>query len=135
MVLQSGLAAQRELSDKDVPIGVSFKFFGQQLGRAIFVSAAQNILSTRLVSGLSALKLAHLDPETIAPLCATELRSYVKPEQLDQVLGVYNTALVGTFEMAAILVALSLIGAVLTKWKSVKGRDLKGLRVSLIATA
>lgn len=123
---QPGLAAQRELPDRGVLIGVTFKFFGQQLGGAIFVSVAQNILSTRLLSGLTAHNLTHLDPDIIVKLGATELRNYVEPGELQQMLDIYNDALVETFEVATILAALSTIGAVLTKWKSVRGTDLKG---------
>jgi MFS family permease len=123
---QAGLAAQTVLPVKDVPMGVSFKFFGQQLGGAIFVSVGQNVLSTKLVSGLTALNLTNLDPQVIVNLGATELREYVGPQHLDQVLGVYNNAIDATFEVAMILAALSIIGALLTEWKSVKGMDIKG---------
>ncbi|KAK3318234.1 major facilitator superfamily domain-containing protein [Apodospora peruviana] len=123
---QAGLAAQTVLPVKDVPIGVSLKFFGQQLGGAIFASVAQSVLNQRLVDGLADLAIPGINPAVIASLGAIELREYVGPEFLNKVLVVYNHAIDGTFEVATILAALSLIGALLTEWKSVKGMDIKG---------
>jgi len=100
------------------------KFFGQSLGGAIFVSVGQNVLSTKLVSGLSG--LPNLDSKVIVSLGATELRDYVGPEHLGEVLRVYNHVLDDVFMAAAILAAISVVGAVLTEWKSVKGKNVKG---------
>ncbi|KAK9778021.1 putative Rubrofusarin-specific efflux pump aurT [Seiridium cardinale] len=122
---QAGLAAQTVLPTKDVPAGVSIKFFGQQLGGAVFVSAAQNIFSNRLVSGLSSLGL-DIDPKAIVNLGATELKNYVGPENLQDVLVIYNNAIDQVFMLAAILAGLSLLGALLTEWKSIKGQSGKG---------
>ncbi|KAE9369208.1 major facilitator superfamily protein [Stipitochalara longipes BDJ] len=121
---QAGLAAQTVLPAVDVPVGVSLKFFGQNLGGAIFVSVGQNVLSTKLVSGLAG--LPNLNPQVIVSLGATELRNYVGPEHLAEVLRVYNHVLDDVFMVAAILAAVSILGALLTEWKSVKGKNLKG---------
>jgi hypothetical protein len=124
---QAGLAAQTVLPAVDVPIGVSLKFFGQALGGAIFVSVGQNVLSSKLVSGLAGLPgLPNLAPQVIVSLGATELRTYVGPEYLEEVLKVYNHALDDVFMVATILAVLSILGALLTEWKSVKGKNLKG---------
>jgi hypothetical protein len=103
---------------------VSLKFFGQQLGGAVFVSVGQNILSTKLVSGL--VSLPNLDPQVIFSLGATELRDYVGAEDLGEVLRVYNHVLDDVFMVATVLATLSILGAALTEWKGVKGRNLKG---------
>ncbi|KAK6079440.1 MFS aflatoxin efflux [Seiridium cupressi] len=121
---QAGLTAQTVLPTKDVPVGVSVKFFGQQLGGAVFVSAAQNVFSNRLIFGLSSLGL-DVDPNTIVNLGATELKNYVGPENLQDVLAIYNNAIDQVFMLAAILAGLSLLGALLTEWKSIKGQIVK----------
>lgn len=123
---QAGLAAQTVLPTKDVPIGVSLKFFGQSLGGAIFVSVAQSVLNQKMVAGLTELNIPDFDPNVVVSLGATELRHYVPPEFLDRVLVVYNDAITGTFLVALIVAALSLVGSLLTEWKSVKGKNLKG---------
>jgi hypothetical protein len=121
---QAGLAAQTVLPDADVPVGVSLKFFGQQLGGAVFVSVGQNILTTKLVSGLAS--LPNLNPQVIGSLGATQLRTYVGAGDLAEVLRAYNHALDDVFLVATILASLSILGAALTEWKSVKGKNLKG---------
>jgi len=121
---QAGLAAQTVLPTIDIPVGVPLKFFGQQLGGAVFVSVGQNILSTKLVSGL--VSLPNLDPQVIFSLGATELRDYVGAEDLGEVLRVYNHVLDDVFMVATVLATSSILGAALTEWKSVKGRNLKG---------
>lgn len=123
---QAGLAAQTVLPSKDVPVGVSFKFFGQQLGGAVFVSVAQNIFNNKLLSGISSLGIENVDPDMIVNLGATELKTYVGSEHLQDVLITYNDAIDHVFILASILAGLSLFGALLTEWKSVKGQDVKG---------
>jgi hypothetical protein len=121
---QAGLAAQTVLPTADVPVGISLKFFGQQLGGAVLVSVGQNVLSTKLVSGLAG--LPNLDPKVVVSLGATELRNYVGADDLAEVLRVYNHALDDVFVVAMIIASLSILGAALTEWKSVRGKNLKG---------
>ncbi|KAK9419712.1 putative MFS general substrate transporter [Seiridium unicorne] len=118
---QAGLAAQTVLHIKDVPVGVSIKFFGQQLGGTVFVSAAQNVFSNRLVSGLPSRRL-DIDPKTIVKLGATELNNYMGHGNLQDVLVIYNNAIDQVFMLAAIVAGSSLLGALLTEWKSTKGK-------------
>ncbi|KAF4624433.1 hypothetical protein G7Y89_g13739 [Cudoniella acicularis] len=61
---QADLAAQTALPTVDVPVCVSLKFFGQQLGGAIFVSVGQNVLTTKFASGLAG--IPNLDPPRVA---------------------------------------------------------------------
>ena len=88
------------------------------------MSVGQNILTTKLVAGLTG--LPGLDPKVIVSLGATELRSYVGSEYLGEVLQFYNHALDDVFVVGAIVAAFSIIGALLTEWKSIKGKNLKG---------
>lgn len=123
----SGFAAQVELPAKDVSTGVSLKFFGQQLGGAVFVSVAQNLFSGNLVSGMEANPhIPSIDATRILTIGATELQDFFPPDLLPLILIVYNNALINVFEVALGLACISLIGALLTKWKSVKGKNLKG---------
>ena len=123
---QAGLAAQTVLPTRDVPIGVSYKFFGQQLGGAVFVSVGQNVFNDKLLSGLLGLGIHNIDAKSVQNLGATELMRLVGPEHVREVLVIYNDAITQVFMLGAILAALSLIGALLTEWNSVKGMDIKG---------
>jgi MFS family permease len=118
---QAGLAAQAVLPREDVATGVSLNFFGQTLGGAVFVAVAQNVLSNRLVDNLGQLDLPGLDAEVIVNTGATDLRVIVPAQDLDEVLVGYNSALTDVFKVAVAISCLSLVGAALTEWKSVKG--------------
>jgi hypothetical protein len=101
---------------------VSLKFFGQTLGGAVYVSVAQNVLSNRLISNLA--DSSDFSASIIANTGATELRTIVAPEHLDEVLVAYNSALTDVFKAAMAISVISIVGALLTEWTSVK--DLKG---------
>jgi MFS family permease len=120
---QAGLAAQTILKERDVPTGVAIKFFGQMLGGAVFASVGQNVLSTELVKRLSG--LPGLDASVIVSLGATELRAYVGEELLPEVLLAYNDALDRVFLVGVIVSCLSLPGALLTEWRSIKTKGAK----------
>ncbi|UNI24281.1 hypothetical protein JDV02_010039 [Purpureocillium takamizusanense] len=122
---QAGLAAQTVLPTKDVPIGVSFKFFGQQLGGAIFVSVGQNVFNDKLLAGLGDIGIRNISAEVVQNLGATELVQ-LSPGHAHEILIAYNDAITRVFMVGCILAALSLIGSLLTEWKSVKGKNLKG---------
>jgi hypothetical protein len=112
------MAAQTVLRNADVPIGASLMLFAQWLGGAIFVSVGQNVLTTKLVSGLA--NIPGFDPKFITSFGATELRAFIPPQFLTEVLGIYNGALVKVFDVALILSCLSIFGALTMEWRSVK---------------
>ena len=118
---QGALAAQTVLGKKDVPIGVSLMFFCQMLGGAIFVSVGQNVFNQELVSALVKL-VPGLSPLEIVNTGATDLKDHVPKEVLQQVLVASNSALRQTFVVATAMGALSILGTVLVKWRSVKGK-------------
>ena len=120
---QAGLAAQTVLSKKDVPTGISLKFFGQQLGGAIFIAVAQNVLEMKLISGLSG--VPDFDPYQIVNMGATEIRGSVPSALLPVVLLAYNNAITSLFKVAIGLATISILGALVMEWKSVKGKNLK----------
>jgi hypothetical protein len=49
------MAAQTVLPRKDVAIGVSLMFFGQQLFGAVFTSVSQNVLNNQLANRLASI--------------------------------------------------------------------------------
>lgn len=127
---QTGLAAQTVLPSKDVPTGVSLKFFGQSLGGAIFVTVGQSVLSNRLVENLTkipGLMASHpeLDASQIVNLGALELKEVFGLEYSDAVILAFNNALDATFKVGFIVSCLALIGALLVEWKSIKGIEIK----------
>ena len=118
------LAAQTVLHIDDVPIGTSSVMFIQLLGGALFVSVAQNIFTNSLLSNL-AIQLPEFDPSAILQSGATSLKNVIDANSINGVLLAYNEALTQTFLISVILACLSIIGAVLMEWKSVKGKKIE----------
>ena len=115
---QSGIAAQTVLSKQDIPVGASLMFFAQSLGGAVFVSVSQNIFENRLVSGL--VQVAGLDVKSVIAAGATNLRTVLSPEQLGNVLTIYNEALTRAFDVALAVSCASIMGALAMEWRSVR---------------
>lgn len=122
---QPVLAAQTVLELEDVPIGVAINMFLQLFGGTLFVSVSQNVFTTRLISNVTS-SLPELRPQQVVQTGATELRSLARtPEQLGTLLSAYNGALTHSFTVAVVLSCLTLLGAGVMEWKSVKGRKLE----------
>jgi lipid-A-disaccharide synthase-like uncharacterized protein len=116
---QAQLAAQTVLKKVDTPTGLAIMVFFQTLGGAVFISVGQNILTSRLVSGITEL-VEGIDPAMIVNTGATELRNLVPAEQLPAVLEVYNDALRQVFLISVGMSAVAILGALGFEWKSVK---------------
>jgi MFS family permease len=125
---QSVMTAQTVLGINDVSIGTAIMLFVQLFGGAIFVSAANNIFNTHLVSNL--LKLVpDLDPQVVISAGATGLQRVVNTEDYPAVLLAYNDALIKGFQIGLILSCLSAIGAATVEWKSVKDKKTEAVTV------
>ena len=121
---QPNIAAQTVLSKKDTSIGISFIFFGQNIGGAIFLSVADNIFGNRLTQNLGSVE--GLDPGAIAATGATDIRTHVPPDELRTVLVAFNDAVKSAFYISLAISCLSLVGALIMEWKSVKNGEGQG---------
>ncbi|KAF2742530.1 MFS general substrate transporter [Sporormia fimetaria CBS 119925] len=113
------LAAQTVLPLEDVGKGTATIMFFQLLGGAVFISAAQNVFLNSLVKGL--VEVGVKEPMGVVHAGATGVRRVVEEGLLEGVREAYNGALVKTFEIALILSCLSVLGAGVMQWRSVKG--------------
>lgn len=125
---QPSIAAQTELEKKDVPTGASMMMLCQSLGGAIFLAVGQSVFTNGLITNLdgavpdrSGRELVHL----VMRAGATELRHVFSAQELPPVLTAYNKAVTDTFTVALALSCVSIVGAVLTKWTSVKREESK----------
>ncbi|KAL0256657.1 hypothetical protein SLS55_009053 [Diplodia seriata] len=116
---QANIAVQCVLPRKDVPVGVTLMFFGQQLGGAVFVSVCQNVFTNELVQGVRALA-ANVSPAQVVGAGATQLRNVLSDDALPAVLEAYNGALVKAFTVALAMTCFSIFGSSVIEWKSVK---------------
>ena len=120
---QPFVTAQAVLPLEDVGPGTGVMMLAQLGGAAIFVSVALNVFTQNLVSGIAALGLKSVDPHSIVQLGATQLRHIVPPQAVDQVLVVYNAALVKAYQVGLIMSCISVIGPAGMKWVSLKKKD------------
>ncbi|KAF2156818.1 MFS general substrate transporter [Myriangium duriaei CBS 260.36] len=118
------IAVQCVLPKKDVPTGTAIVIFSQTLGGSIMVSVAQNVETNKLLKGVLS-TVQGLDPAIVLNTGATDLKNIIPAKFLPQVLEVYNTALANTFYVGVATAVLSLVGAVLVEWKSVKGKKIE----------
>jgi EmrB/QacA subfamily drug resistance transporter len=121
---QPMMAAQTVLPLDDVPIGTSFVMFIQLLGGAMFVSVGENVFTNRLVQNVVA-TVPTLDPQVVLQTGATALRGIVDTARLPALLAAYNDALIKTYQVGLILSCLTVLGAALMEWRSVKGKKLE----------
>jgi hypothetical protein len=121
---QPTMMAQLVLSNEDQPTGVALMFFGQNFGGAIFVSVAQNVFTDELASKLTAIPGLHLDRSAIIRFGATSLKNLIAQEYLELVIESYRDALRSAFLVGTGLAALSMAGAALVEWRSVKENNL-----------
>lgn len=121
---QPSLAAQAVLGMKDVSIGVSFVFFIQFLGGALFTSVSQNVFSNHLVTNIINSGIA-IDPAVVIRTGATQLVQILPAADLPAVLVAYNDALVSAFQVSMIMTCLAILFVPFMEWKSVKGKQIE----------
>lgn len=119
----ASMAVQAALPQKDVPLGIGAIFFAREMGSAVFVAAAENLLSARLVKGLEQI-LALRDRATeLAKSGAAEIRKAVESsgdELLDEVINVFNAARRHVWYLALALTAVTILPFFLIKWLNLK---------------
>ncbi|KAF8176729.1 major facilitator superfamily domain-containing protein [Mycena galopus ATCC 62051] len=118
------IAAQTVLELEDIPIGTTILNFLQSLGGTLFISVAQNLFQNRLISGLTS-HVPEVSPELVFLIGARDLKNTVDPQYLPAVLEVYNDALVAAFQAGIAMAGISLVGAAIVEWKSVKGKKME----------
>jgi len=114
------IAVQTVLDIDDVPTGTAIVVFLQTLGGALFVSVAQNVFANALVRLVAEYVPDIPDPRFVLAVGATGVQRAVPPEWLPGVTLAYNDALVRTFVVCTVVSSLSMVGALLVEWKSVK---------------
>jgi hypothetical protein len=123
-IVQPLIAAQTVLTMDDIPIGTTAMIFFQSLGGAVFIAAGQTLFNDKFIKGLQPV-FPGIKPEMFVTIGATNLKKAVPPFMLDQVLTLYNAALVRVYYIPLILACLSAVAALAMEWRSVKGVKLE----------
>ncbi|KAK7456847.1 hypothetical protein CaCOL14_010748 [Colletotrichum acutatum] len=117
----ASLGAQVALAQKDVPIGVSLMFFAQSLGGSVLVCVAQAVFNNELRSRLGT--FSGLDVDRVIGAGATQLRNFLPPDILGNVLVEYNAALRSYFYVGLAAACFAILPALGVEWKNVKGKE------------
>lgn len=118
------VAVQTVLPKNDIPIGTAIMMFSQTLGGALFISVGQNVFTNQLLKNLKTV-VPDLDPSIVLAVGATELKNAIASRFLEGVLVAYNRTLTQTFYVSVATGAISIIGASVVEWKSMKGKDIQ----------
>lgn len=114
------LTVQACLPLKDVPTATAMIMFTQTFGGALFVSVAQNIFNNRLIDNVL-IYAPDVNPTTLLGVGATSLQDVIPKAVLNGVLLAYNKALTQTYYISVAMACLTVFGAAVIEWKSVKG--------------
>lgn len=105
-----------------VPMGTAIMTFAQTLGGAVFLAVAQSVFDNKLSSGIKAANIPGLSANVILNTGATGLRNVVASDHLNTILQAYNAAIDSTFLVAALVAAISILGALGMEWISIRQR-------------
>ncbi|KAF4984126.1 hypothetical protein FZEAL_619 [Fusarium zealandicum] len=108
----------------DIPTGTAIVVFAQTLGGALCVVIGNTVFTNTLIDKVHAY-VPGLDAHTVLVTGATNIRSVIREEWVDGVILAYNDALTTSFWVGAATAAATIVGAVLTEWKSVRGRSVE----------
>lgn len=114
----SNMAAQTVLPRNEVSIGASLMLFAQTLFGSIFVSVGQNVLDGQLANRLA--DISGITPQQIEAAGVTGLFKVMPSQYHPRVLEAYNDSLCVCFQVALIMVCLSILGGLCMEWRNVK---------------
>lgn len=115
----TSLAVQAALAPQDVPLGIAAVFFAREMGSAIFVAAAENLLSARLVKGLAQIPELHGRAAQLAQAGASEIRHAVQgsgAQVLEQVINAFDAALRNVWYLTLGLTVVTILPLFLIEW-------------------
>ncbi|KAF4312510.1 Tetracycline resistance protein TetB/drug resistance transporter [Botryosphaeria dothidea] len=121
------MAVQTVLDMADVAAGTAVVIFGQTVGGSLILLIAQNLFQNKFIENLRSY-VPEVNPGLVLAAGATGLEKAVPEASKAGVLQAYNDAVTTTLLVPAALAAVSILGAVVMEWKSVKGKkfDLVG---------
>ena len=119
----ASLAVQSTLPQPSVALGVGALFFAREMGSAVFVAVAENLLSDRLVKGLEQIPELRGRAAQLAQSGASELRKAVQgsgEQVLEGVINAFNAALRNVWYLALALTIVMIVPFFLIRWLNLK---------------
>ena len=120
---QPSYVIQTLLPSDDIPIGITFITLVQNLSASVFVAVGQSIFQSTLANGLQGIANGFQPPD-FKESGAANVLSHIPLQERQKAISAYSDALVKTFYISLALSCFSSIGAMATKWTSMKsGKD------------
>ncbi|KAI0006989.1 major facilitator superfamily domain-containing protein [Xylariaceae sp. FL0662B] len=116
---QPSYIVQTVLPSQDVPIGVTLISLLQNLSASVFVAIGQAIFQAELQLGLGSIS-PDLQVSSIPNTGAGDLISKLPPQYQQEAVEAYSLSLIHTLYVCLALSAASVIGAIGTRWGSMK---------------
>ncbi|KAF4470310.1 aflatoxin efflux pump AFLT [Fusarium albosuccineum] len=125
LALQQPLIAVQVVCEMvDIPTGTAMIVFSQTLGGALCVTVGNTVFTNTLYNRIREY-VPGLDPDFVIATGATNIRSVIRTDWLDGVVQAYNDALTTSFYVGTATASVTIIGALLVEWRSVKGRNVE----------
>lgn len=118
----ASLAVQTTLPQPEVPLAIGALFFGREMGSAVFVAAAENLLSTRLVKSLEQIPQLQGRAAELAQSGASEIRKAVEglgDNVLQEVVEAFNKSLRHVWYLALAVTLATILPFFLIKWLNI----------------
>ncbi|TKY85287.1 hypothetical protein EX895_006367 [Sporisorium graminicola] len=115
----ASLAVQAVLPTPDVPLGIGAIFFAREMGSAVFVAAAENLLSSRLVKGLEQIPELKDRAAQLAQAGVAEIRRAAESmgeQVLRETIGAFTAALRNVWYLVVALTVAMIVPFFLIKW-------------------
>lgn len=113
------IVVQNALPKEDIAVGIAIIMFAQTIGGTVSLVIAQNVFQNRLVANFHKYD-PQLDAIKIISGGALEIRNMVSKSALPEALFAYNKAIMQTLYLAVAMASISILGAMVIEWKSVK---------------
>ncbi|GAK62708.1 SGE1 [Moesziomyces antarcticus] len=118
----SSLAVQAALPHSEVPIAIGAVFFAREMGSAVFVATAENLLSSQLVKGLQQVAELRDGSVQLAQSGPSQIRSAAQSlgdGVLEEVIRIFNAALRHVWYLALALTLATVVPFFLIRWLNV----------------
>ncbi len=114
------IAVQTVLSESDSALGLSMTLFAQNFGGAVFISVAQQVFTSQLLTNLEG-KIPNLDATVIERLGFGDLSGISTNGSSSEVLDGMEKSFVHTWYISVALACAMMVGSLMMEWRSVKG--------------
>lgn len=102
-------------------MGLAVILFAQNFGPAIFIAAAQSVLTNRLSENLGQV-IPAMNPTAIENMGLGDLNAHLSPTKIRAVLKGLDQSLTETWYLGVAVTCISVVGSASMRWTKIKQR-------------